>query len=217
LKKPTNEKNQSVSEAFKGKKAMTYKLIQADIKDLCDIIGKGTVDAIITDPPYGEKYLDLYEDLAWFGAHALKQGRPLLTMAPQRYLPDILDRMRGSLDYHWMDCNLTGHSWPRGPLFHDKVMSQWKPIIWFTNGEYQGDYVPDLYKMAVTKTDKKLHKWGQNEAVFSKLVEDHTKPGDLVCDPFCGCGILAGPVSGWLVTSLALMSIRRLSRLANAR
>lgn len=167
---------------------MTFKLIHAKIEELYQVIDKESVDAIITDPPYGKEYLDLYEELAMFGAYALKPGKSLLTMAPQRYLPDILDKMRGSLDYHWVHCNLTGHNWPRGPLFHDKVMSQWKPIIWFTNGEYQGDYVPDIYQKPKTKTSKKFHKWQQDEKVICELIENHTNPGDVVADPFCGSG-----------------------------
>ena len=39
------------------------------------------IDAIITDPPFLQKYLDLYEDLARFSAQVLRPGGSLLAMA----------------------------------------------------------------------------------------------------------------------------------------
>jgi DNA modification methylase len=165
-----------------------FKLIEADIRTLKEVVAPESVDAIITDPAYPEEFIPLYGELASLGAYVLKPGGSVLAMAPQRYLPDIMDLMREHLKYHWTDCNLTGNSWPKGPLFHDRVMSNWKPILWFTKGEYQGNYVPDLFKMSRTKTDKKFHKWQQNESVFSGIVEKYTNVGDLVLDPFCGSG-----------------------------
>jgi DNA modification methylase len=167
---------------------MTFKLIESDIRNLKEMLDPGSVDAIITDPAYPEEYIPLYGELASLGAYVLKPGGSLLAMCPQRYLPDVLDLMRPHLQWHWLDSNLTGHSWPRGPLFHDRVMSYWKPIVWFTKGDYKGEYVPDLYQKPRTKTSKKFHKWQQDEKVFSEIIENHTKPGDTVLDPFCGSG-----------------------------
>jgi site-specific DNA-methyltransferase (adenine-specific) len=153
-----------------------------------EILEPESVNAIITDPPYPEEFIPLYGELASLGAYVLKPGGSLLAMCPQRYLPDILDLMRPHLQYHWVDANLTGHNWPKGPLFHDRVMSQWKPIIWFTKGDYQGNYVPDIYQKPRTKTSKKFHKWQQDEKVISEIIENYTNPGDTILDPFCCTG-----------------------------
>jgi tRNA G10 N-methylase Trm11 len=44
-----------------------------------------SIDAIVTDPPYGKKYLDLYDQLAGHVIRILKEGGPLLVMTGQSY------------------------------------------------------------------------------------------------------------------------------------
>lgn len=167
-----------------------FKIIQADIKNYEEWLEPNSLDAIITDPPYGKKYLSIYEDLAKLGAYALKPGRPLLAMAGNCHYLEVLDLMRTHLDYYWTICNLTGANAPSSLMFQYKVTSTWKPIVWFNKGKYdnKGHYTQDVVKAVRSKNDRKLHKWGQNEAVFSNLIEWLTSPGDLVCDPCCGSG-----------------------------
>ena len=47
---------------------------------------------------------------------------------------------------------------------------------------------PNLIVAAKNGYDKSLHGWQQSQAVFEKLVERFTNPGDLVADPFAGTG-----------------------------
>jgi len=171
----------------------------------------GCVDAIITDPPYPAKFLDLFgrtppridpdtavkhyddfeeEGLAEVAARILKPGGICAVMVGQSYLPDIIARMSDSLDYHWTIAYLT----PGGQsvqLWDRKVNTFWKPILIFTKGEYAGDWLGDVTRSDVNDNDKRHHHWGQSESGMADLIERLTKPGQLICDPFLGGGTAA--------------------------
>jgi DNA modification methylase len=115
----------------------------------------------------------------------LKPGGSLLAMAGQSYIPDLLALMTPHLRYHWMLSYMTlgGQSpqiWPR------KINTFWKPVFWFVNGEYVGDWHGDVIKS--TENDKRFHHWGQSESGMGALVEKFTAPSDVILDPFCGGG-----------------------------
>lgn len=170
-----------------------YRLLVCGAADLWREIEPGSVDWIITDPPYPRDYLDCYEALAATAARILKPGGGVLAMCGQSYLPEILDRMRPHLNYHWMLAYLTpgGQSpqiWPR------KVNTFWKPVVWMTNGDYRGDWAGDVLGSDTNENDKRFHKWGQSESGMGMLFDRFTQPGQMVVDPFVGggtCGVVA--------------------------
>jgi ParB-like chromosome segregation protein Spo0J len=163
------------------------RLLTGDFRDA--IIEPGSVDAIITDPPYPREYLPLYGDLAHKAAEWLKPGGSLLVMCGQSYLPDVLALLgsESALAYHWTLAYLTpgGQAvqlWPR------KVNTFWKPVLWYVKGEYCGDWIGDVAKSAPNDNDKRFHDWGQSESGMADLLERFTYPGQMICDPFCGGG-----------------------------
>ena len=170
-----------------------YQLLVCDVGDLWREIEPGSVDWIITDPPYPREYLDCYEELAATAARILKPGGGVLAMCGQSYLPEVLDRMRRHLTYHWTLAYLTpgGQSpqiWPR------KVNTFWKPVLWMTNGSYDGEWAGDVLGSDTNENDKRFHKWGQSESGMGMLFNRFTRPGQLVVDPFVGggtCGVVA--------------------------
>jgi hypothetical protein len=155
-------------------------LIHGDFRELQDRFRD--IDIIITDLPYSKSARELYGDLARFGSQVLKQGGSLLTMAGLAYLPDILEAMTRHLTYHWMLAyDMPG---PRNQVWARKVISSWKPVLWFTNGKYEGDWIVDSCLSA--GADKKHHRWGQSESGIEGLVERFTYPGQTILDPACG-------------------------------
>lgn len=66
------------------------------------------------------------------------------------------------------------------------MWTNWKPILWFTNGPSDWDYVSD--DVNSSGRDRTLHEWQQNAHGFVHLVERFTVPGALVLDPLCGSG-----------------------------
>ena len=164
-----------------------YRLICSDIAGLADQVDAESVDYIITDPPYPREYLPVYEHLARFACHALKPGGSLLVMVGQSYLPEILALMTPFIRYQWTVSHLT----PGGQstqLWERKVNTFWKPVLWFVNGEYVGDWIGDVTSSKPNDNDKRYHHWGQSESGIADLLERFTYPGDVICDPFVGGG-----------------------------
>ena len=162
-----------------------YRLICSSVADLD--LGTGAVDVIITDPPYPEEFLSVYEELAHLAAYALKPGGSLVVMVGQSYLPTILSLMTPIIRYHWTVAYLTpgGQS---AQLWQRNVNTFWKPLLWFVNGDYAGDWHGDVIKSDVNDNDKRFHHWGQSESGMARIVEAFSRPGDTILDPFCGGG-----------------------------
>ena len=162
-----------------------------DCLEILPTLAAGSVDAVITDPPYPHEFLPVFTELA-VGCKAA--GVPLVAvMSGQSYLPDVMRRLCEHLRFRWMLAYMT----PGGQAVQQwqaKVNTSWKPVILF------GDAVEWFGDVAVSKpndNDKRFHGWGQSESGMADLVERLTKPGQLVCDPFLGGGTTA-------VVSLAL-------------
>jgi site-specific DNA-methyltransferase (adenine-specific) len=179
-----------------------------DFREVLKDIEPGTVDAIITDPPYPAEFLPLYgirhghdedgledfreEGLAEIAARILKPGGICAVMVGQSYLPEIFERMTdsGALNYQWTLAYLT----PGGQatqLWQRKVNTFWKPILVYVKGQYDGPWIGDVATSDVNDNDKNHHHWGQSESGMADLLDRLTRPGDLVCDPFLGGGTTA--------------------------
>lgn len=164
-----------------------YRLLTGDLLEVSSSIDDQSIDWIITDPPYPKEFIPEYEKLARLAQRVLKPGGSLLVMCGQSYLPDIMERMTPYLRYHWTLTYLT----PGGQavqLWDRHVNTFWKPILWFVNGDYNGDWIGDVSKSAVNDNDKRFHDWGQSESGMADLVERFTYPGETILDPFMGAG-----------------------------
>jgi site-specific DNA-methyltransferase (adenine-specific) len=163
------------------------RLSVASIADAVTKVDAESVDWIVTDPPYPREYLGVYDNLAAFAQHALKPGGSLLCMVGQSYLPEILQKLNEKLDYRWTLAYLT----PGGQatqLWDRKVNTFWKPVLWFTKGEYNGNWIGDVAGSKTNDNDKRHHHWGQSESGMFDLVERFLYPNMTVCDPFLGGG-----------------------------
>ncbi len=148
---------------------------------------ENSVDWIITDPPYPQKFLPLYRDLALFALRVLRPGGGLLAMVGQSYLPEIFQLMSvEGLKYNWTLCYLTpGGQSPQ--LWQRKVNTFWKPILWFTKGENKR-WIGDVVKSDVNDNDKTYHFWGQSVSGMTDLLQKVSYMGETILDPFMGGG-----------------------------
>lgn len=163
------------------------KLICADIKGGLNSIENGSIDYIITDPPYPQEYIPLYSDLSKVAARVLKPDGSLIVMIGQSYLPEVIQRLSEHMTYHWCMAYLTpGGQSPQ--LFHKRVNTFWKPVLWFKKGDYNGDYIGDVLKSPTNDNDKRFHEWGQSLGGMRDIIERFTNPNDLILDPFLGGG-----------------------------
>ncbi|MEO5346523.1 MAG: ParB N-terminal domain-containing protein [Magnetococcus sp. YQC-9] len=147
----------------------------------------GSVDWIVTDPPYPKEHLPLFDTLGEIAAHVLRPGGALLVMVGQFHLPEIIRKLEAHLSYHWTMAYLTpGGQSPQ--IFPRRVNTFWKPVICFAKGEYAGPWIGDVVRSETNDNDKQHHPWGQSESGMADLMRRFVKPGDTVLDPFLGGG-----------------------------
>ena len=165
----------------------------------CDLLAaqieNGSLDAIITDPPYGREFLDCWKKLGTFAATKLKEGGVLLAMTGAYHLPQILENLRADgLNYYWTLAYEMSQRGRGGLPMGKKVHSYWKPVLWYVKGDYDRTFQrTDSYSEGPTNCTegKKYHKWGQSLPFFKQLVEEFTYADELVCDPCLGGGTTA--------------------------
>lgn len=166
---------------------VAFDVRQGDFREALDDLESGSIDAVVTDPPYPADYLRLYSDLAEQAVKWLRPGGVAAVMSGQTHLPEVINRLGEHLDYHWAVAYLT----PGGQavqVFPRKVNTFWKPVLIFTNGPADLDWFGDVAKSAVNDNDKRHHHWGQSESGMADLIGRLTRPGQRILDPFMGAG-----------------------------
>lgn len=167
--------------------AERYQLIEGDLLDVGMTLKADSVDWIITDPPYPKEFLGTFDKLADIALHCLKPGGLAIVMIGHTYLPEVVQSLGRTLDYHWTIAYLT----PGGQAaqqFQRKVIAFWKPVLVFSKGEYTGEWFGDVTKSDVNDNDKEHHYWGQSASGMRDVMKRFVKPGDVVLDPFLGGG-----------------------------
>ena len=168
------------------KQAKPFELYCCDIRDAHKFVAANSIDIIITDPPYGREYLHLYDALAEFAAHALKESGLCVVMCGVGCLPKAIEALGRYLNYVWaLSYETPGR---HSKLFPLRIINGWKPILYFVKGKLPDDapWVFDVIKSP--QPEKTDHEWQQNLEAFTELVKRFTHSGMVVCDPFCGTG-----------------------------
>ena len=165
-----------------------YRVIHADLRDAD--VADGSVDWIITDPPYSQEFLPVYEHLSRFAARVLKPTGGCVVLVGQSYLPEVLAALGTALAYRWTGAyELPG---PTTMVYDRRVLCRGKLVLWYRPLDAEGDaaWVRDYFRSPPNDNAmaKSYHPWGQSEGGMRAVVEACTAPGDLVCDPFCGGG-----------------------------
>ena len=165
-----------------------FRLIHSPIKDLRWHIPAGTLDAIITDPPYDRAGMAVFGDLADFAGHALRDGGVLVVLMGNLFLPDaLLALQHEDLAWVWQCCYLMAdaHGKPQGSYF----TNQFKPVLVYAKGKPDvGHFGSDVIIDPAKQDAGKAHKWAQSQAGTDALVSRFLSAGQIMADPFCGSG-----------------------------
>ena len=170
----------------------TNKIYLGHFADVLDFIPDESADAIITDPPYSEKYLYLWSALGKFAEKKLKPGGWLVMYSGHKNLPKVLNRLSktSGLNYYWIMCLY--HNGASGSLWHMQLAIRWKPILVYFKKpraplpvRNQPDYIVS------GKRQKEFHIWQQSENGVGELIRIFTQENDLIIDPFAGGGTTA--------------------------
>lgn len=181
-KRAREKQREETAELQPQLKDKRFELVHGDFRT--HEIARASIDAIITDPPYGFEFIPLYLDLSKYAAAVLKPGAPCIVMCGQSWLETVLHFLSEHLKYVWTLAYFSpGKS---TQVFGRKIKSNWKPVIFLVNGENKCEHVADFINSG--EYDKEFHDWGQTEKGMAEIIERFTVKGDVVLDPFCGAG-----------------------------
>jgi adenine-specific DNA-methyltransferase len=164
---------------------LRFEIRRGDFQSVLAGLDSGSVDLVLTDPPYGDAATDLYGRLAEWAADKLKPGGSLVAYCGQATLGDVVAAMTPHLKYWW--CMSLTHSAMPQQLPGKWVQVRWKPLVWFVKDRRATKhYVDDVIVGSPPRKD--LHEWAQGVDEVVPIIESLTEAGELVIDPFAGSG-----------------------------
>jgi len=157
-----------------------------DFREIMKEMPPDSIDMIFTDPPYDEKSIPLYGDMARLAARVLKPGGSLITYVGHYAIIQAGNLMNEHLRFWWtIAVKHTGNS---ARLPGKWVYVEWKPMLWYVKGgrNNNNNFVADFIESK--PPDKDAHDWQQDVTEAEYYINNLTVPGAIVLDPFCGSG-----------------------------
>jgi len=161
---------------------------RGDFREVLADLPDHSVDIILTDPPYTQEYLPLWDDLGAFAARVLKPTGVLLAYSGQLHLPQVIAMLTQHLRWWWM-CAIR-HTGASGYIVAGgrRIINDWKPLLILTprdapplNAQFN-----DLIEGGGRQ--KELHNWEQSTDEAVRILQTFGQPNALVVDPFAGSG-----------------------------
>jgi hypothetical protein len=160
-------------------------IIEGDFRTIGDEIPDDSVTLILTDPPYAESALPLYDDLGRLASRVLIPGGSLVCYAGQSTLPKVVENLDRWLRYWWTFCLTHEHGGQQLP--GKWVIIEWKPLLWYVKQRRLGrEYIAD--RLRGSRPLKADHQWAQGSEEVVYLIKKLTEPGEGILDPFAGSG-----------------------------
>jgi DNA modification methylase len=165
-------------------------LLNGDCLELMKDIPDGSVDLVLTDPPYESKYKYLWKPLAIESSRLLKTGGSFITLLGHYQVPEVINIFNNHLRYWWIGWMLHTNI-NRFPGKWVSIMG--KPFLWYVKeGRKKKDYECPLDTLKGGSDEEwkesQIHKWGQPVSWFQHYIERLTNEGDTILDPFMGSG-----------------------------
>ena len=157
-----------------------------DFYSLSQDLEPGSVDAIITDPPYPAEFLPLWSQLGEVAMRVLKPGGWCIAYTGKQHLDEVIVRLRDEgLAYYWQ---IVFQQTVHAVIHPRKVNTTYKPILLFQKPPITR---PDGYFQDTIRgggVEKQQHEWQQSVDGFAWLIDKFTNVGDTVLEPFAGGG-----------------------------
>ena len=156
-----------------------------DFEEVFKDIPDGSIDCIITDPPYPHEFIDVWSKLSRVAKRVLKPNGYCVAYSGQMYLPEVIKRMNEHLDYYWTFA--VYHEGQTQIVNGINLMCRWKPVLIFQNGKKKIENTFQDYFISEQR-EKNGHDWQQSKSGVAYLIEMFTKEGDTILEPFAGSG-----------------------------
>ena len=162
----------------------TITLYLSSVSDLSGLVAPASVDAIITNPPYGSESLSVFSDLAAFAAHALKPDGVMVVMNDGMLLPQVLEGLNHS-DLKWIS---------EFDLQHQGVSIGGSPPHWITlrrrslliygKARFKLDRGDNVIALPTPDQLPEGHlQRNLSDEAMALIFERFARPGQVVCDP----------------------------------
>jgi hypothetical protein len=171
----------------------TWELRTGDFREALADLADQSVDAIVTDPPYDNDGVPLYEPLGAFCLRVLKPGRLATVYAGHLHLDEEMELLaKGGLTYMWHGVNVL-------PGLHTKVHvrkvnGRHRSVLLYSAGTYEPRrWVHDLVfaEGRGGPDERPLHPWQQAVEPVRHWIRQVSEPDELIVDPFLGSGTSA--------------------------
>jgi DNA modification methylase len=156
-----------------------------DFEEVFKDIPDGSIDCIITDPPYPYEFIEVWSKLSRVAKRLLKPNGYCIAYSGQMYLPEVMQRMSENLDYYWTFA--VYHEGQTQIVNGINLMCRWKPVLIFQNGKKKIENTFQDYFISEQR-EKNGHDWQQSKSGVGYLIEMFTKEGDTILEPFAGSG-----------------------------
>lgn len=163
-----------------------YGIRKGDFQKVCADIEDDSVDLVMTDPLWHGEHVNQYANVAKVAARVLRPGGSLIIYLPTKHMLRTIQMLSEHLTYWWTFAAVfdTGC---KTTFVRDNVSPEWHPLAWFVKGSSPSEH-PYIRDVIRTSRDKSLHQWQESETEALYLIEQLTRPGDLVLDTMCGTG-----------------------------
>jgi len=170
-----------------------WELRTSDFREVLADLADQSVDAIVTDPPYNNDGVPLYEPLGAFALRVLKPGRLAVVYAGNLQLDREMSLLeRGGLTYMWHGVNVLAGRHTRVRV--RMVFGQHRSVLLYSAGPYRPRTWLNDVVFAEGRggpEERPLHPWQQALEPVRHWVRQVSEPGELIVDPFFGSGTTA--------------------------
>lgn len=157
-------------------------IVQGGFLEVMKEVKDNSIDLVIVDPPYMEEFTKYFE---LFKSKIKSNGQILWFVQPTE-IYDLPEKPKQILV--WQE--------PMSPKPNRKKYREFLDFIaWYAYGEYTfnnllWNLMGSVFNDVIIR-DKRLHKWEKPISLIEKLIMIHTNKGNMVLDPFLGCGTTA--------------------------
>lgn len=181
-----SEEQEKLIKQSKGFKSTDIQIWHGNFVELSEKIKDNSIDLVLTDPPYPEEFLHLWESLFTVADRVLKPSKFLVCYANHQNLDKIF-QLPNKLKYYWtfkLDFTLK-------PIIKGRnIIATWKPVLIFQKLPFKKLEKTMEDNIKFDYEERGLHdkNWGQTVPPFTYLLEKFSGPNDLVFEPFAGTG-----------------------------
>jgi 16S rRNA G966 N2-methylase RsmD len=164
-----------------------WRMYHGDFRERLSELPDGSVDLIVTDPPYPAEFMPLWSDLSKHASRVLKPQGILVALTGAIMLPDVIRMLGENLNWGWMYVQPLPGANSRIMARH--VLQAYKPWIAYSNGPWPSgavDWHPDMLDASSRAKDR--YRWEQDPNPAKMLIDALSPKGGTVLDPYTGTG-----------------------------